>query len=242
MTTGRFPYKIFVWVTIFAIAMGFLETSVVVYLRALFYPNGFTFPLVMMSKTLAVTEMLREAATIVMLAGVGILAGKQAVSQFAWFMYAFAVWDILYYVFLKLLLNWPASLMTWDILFLIPANWVGPVITPVIVSFTMIIFAVLIIYFEALRNKIKIRLTEWLLLISGSMILILAFTWDYSSFILEHYPLSKLSTVPQAELYKLATAYVPRKFNWWLFWLGESVIIAGVLLFWKRYRRKSETE
>jgi hypothetical protein len=239
MTTSRFPYKTFLWVTLFAIAMGFLETSVVVYLRAIYYPNGFTFPLATMSETLALTEVLREAATIVMLAGVGMLAGKQAVSQFAWFMYAFAIWDILYYVFLKVLLNWPESLMTWDILFLIPTTWVGPVITPVIVSFTMIILSVLIIYFEALYHKIKINYAEWLLLIAGSLILILAFIWDYSSFILEHYPLSKLNTVPQAELYKLATGYVPRKFNWWLFGLGESIIITGIIQFWRRHRGKS---
>ena len=73
--------------------MGFLETSVVVYLRELYYPKGFTFPLVIIPNKIAVVEFWREIATIVMLVGAGIIAGKTRLSRFAYFIIAFAIWD-----------------------------------------------------------------------------------------------------------------------------------------------------
>lgn len=236
MIAKIFPWKTFLWVTIFAIAMGFLETSVVVYLRALLYPNGFVFPFVPIPPSLAVTEVLREAATMVMLLGAAVLAGRSVTTRFAWFLYSFAIWDIFYYVFLKLLLNWPESWMTWDILFLIPIAWIGPVVSPVIVSMTMILLTVLIVRFDASKNNVRLDYKEWILLIAGSVILIVAFTWDYGAFILEHYSLSKVFSVPSNDLMKLSYEYVPRTFNWFLFWLGEIVILTGIGMFWKRNR------
>jgi hypothetical protein len=95
----------FIWLTFFSIAMGYLETSVVVYLRELYYPQGFDFPLAPISPSLAVTEFWREVATIVMLWGVGVLAGRSKTEKFALFLYSFAIWDIFYYIFLKILLT-----------------------------------------------------------------------------------------------------------------------------------------
>ena len=71
------------WLTLFSIAMGYLETSVVVYLRAIYYPTVFDFPLVNMNMLIAVTELGRELATIIMLAGIGIVAGKNSTQRFA---------------------------------------------------------------------------------------------------------------------------------------------------------------
>src|SRR5579859_4688314 len=134
-----------IWLTLFSIAMGFLETAVVVYLRKIYYPHGFQFPLTPVDPDIGLVEFLREAATIIMLVGIGIIAGKNTSQKFAIFLYCFAVWDIFYYVFLKLLLGWPESLFTWDILFLIPVPWVGPVLAPSIVALTMIAFALVTI-------------------------------------------------------------------------------------------------
>lgn len=236
MSTKTFPVKILLWVTIFSIAMGFLETSVVVYLRALLYPHGFVFPLAPIPHQLALTEILREAATLVMLLGIGILAGRNIASRFAWFIYSFAIWDIFYYVFLKLILNWPESWMTWDILFLIPSAWVGPVITPVIVSLTMILLALSIIYHDSRRDHVHLKPVEWILLIIGSIVLILGFVWDYSSFILEKYRLPDIWSTPTDDLQNLALTYVPRKFNWVLFCVGEFFILSGIFKFWRRSR------
>ncbi|HJX70585.1 MAG TPA: hypothetical protein VJ346_01495 [Bacteroidales bacterium] len=231
------PFKTLVWLTIFSIAMGYLESSVVVYLRAIMYPDGFQFPLAPFDSHLAVTEIIREAATIIMLAGAGIIAGKTFSERFAWFIYCFAIWDIFYYIFLKVLLNWPESLMTWDILFLIPATWVGPVITPVIVSLTMILFAMIIIFYGS-RKKVYISLPEWILFIVGTHILILAFIWDYSNFILSRYSPGEIWRMSDHKpLYELGLQYIPHSFNWLLFWIGEILIITGIFMLFIRVRK-----
>jgi hypothetical protein len=236
------PFKTLIWLTIFSIAMGYLESAVVVYLRAIIYPDGFGFPLAPFDSHLAVTEIIREAATIIMLAGAGIIAGKTFSERFAWFIYCFAIWDIFYYVFLKALLNWPESLMTWDILFLIPATWVGPVIAPVIVSLTMVLLAVVIIFYSS-RKNIHISLPEWLLFIIGAHILVLAFIWDYSKFILSRYSLGEIWRMPDSRpLYELGLQYIPHSFKWNLFWIGEIIIITGIILLFFRIRKNIEVK
>jgi len=103
-------------------------------------------------------ECCREAATIIMLAAVGIIAGKDNLQRFAYFLYAFAVWDIIYYAGLKVLLNWPSSFLTWDVLFLIPVPWIGPVLAPIISSLTMILFGGIIICLQEKGYIVKIKL------------------------------------------------------------------------------------
>jgi len=227
--------RILIIITAFSIAMGFLESAVVVYIREIMYPDGFAFPLASPGKTIIVTELIREAATMVMLLCVGILTGRKASERFAWFIYSFAVWDIFYYVFLRLLIAWPESLMTLDVLFFIPVTWVGPVLTPVLVSLTMIFFALLILRFSYQKGSARISSLQWILLISGSLILILAFTWDYSGYILREYSFSDIWSVPGEEMSRTVSEYVPGRFNWFLFCLGEAVILTGILLFWWKH-------
>jgi len=223
-------------VSIFSIAMGLLESTVVIYLREILYPEGFGFPLSPVQPDLMLTELLREGATIIMLLGIGFLAGRNTSERFAWFLYSFAIWDIFYYGFLWLLIGWPESLMTNDVLFLLPSTWIGPVITPLIVSLTMIAFALLILVVNRQEVDIKIPGISWLLLITGSVILILGFIWDYSAFIMESMTIRDIWTLPKEQVLKLATQYIPRKFNWFLFALGESVILSGVFFYYLRCR------
>ncbi len=223
--------KIFFWVTLFAIAMGFLESAVVVYLRQLYYPAGFQFPLAPIEPLIAHTEFWREAATIVMLAAVGFFCGTNKASRLAWFMYAFAIWDLFYYIFLKLILNWPDSLYTWDILFLIPVPWVGPVIAPCIVSLSMIALALLIVFYNEKRQGIRLNKTDLFFFISGSCICILSFCYDY----LQQANSQHWWTIQsETELFEEIKTYVPQQFNWALFWTGESLIIIGIIVFWTR--------
>lgn len=141
-------------VTLFAIAMGYVEAAVVVYLRALYYPDGFPIPVKLgalpirftripefenrMPQSMLRTEVGREVATIVMLASLALLVGSTPAQMLGVFLLAFGVWDIFYYVFLKLLIRWPESLKTLDVLFLIPVPWIGPVWLPVSVSVVMV--------------------------------------------------------------------------------------------------------
>ena len=207
-----------IWLTAFSIAMGFLEGAVVVYLREIYYPKGFDFPLVPITSTIAITELLREAATLIMLIGIGILTGKNKAERFVCFLYSFAVWDIFYYVFLKLLLNWPASLFTWDILFLLPVPWVGPVLAPCITSLSMIVLFGYVMFYSNKYNKLNIITTEWRWLIIGSLVVIASFIWDYFK-----YKTSGAATANTSLLNDLAN-YVPQDFNWPLFWLGQGII------------------
>jgi hypothetical protein len=132
------PFAALVWTCICAIAFGFVESSVVVYLRAIYYPDGFTFPLKLIGEHHLAVEIVRESATLVMLAGIAVLAGKTGWQRFGYFLIAFGVWDIFYYIWLKILLGWPSSFTDWDVLFLIPLPWIGPVLAPVLVSLVMI--------------------------------------------------------------------------------------------------------
>jgi hypothetical protein len=133
MSNNHFIPKL-LWLTLFAIAMAYVESAVVVYLRAIFHPEGFIFPLKAFNDYKIKVEVFREVATLVMLLTVAHLAGRNIQERFASLMLTFGVWDIFYYVWLKVLIDWPVSLLDWDILFLIPLPWIGPVIAPVSIA------------------------------------------------------------------------------------------------------------
>ena len=84
-------------------------------------------------------ELVREAATLVMLVTIGMLAGRTRHAQVGYTAVAFGVWDIFYYVFLGMIGGWPRSLFDWDILFLLPVPWWGPVLAPVSIALLMIV-------------------------------------------------------------------------------------------------------
>lgn len=227
--------KIFI-VTAFAIAMGFLEAAVVVYMREILYPAGFEFPLAPIPVSLALTELFRELATLIMLVSIGILAARKFSTGFAWFIYSFAIWDIFYYVFLKAILGWPGSLMTWDVLFLIPTTWTGPVLTPVLVSMSMILLALVILLKAEGGKQCRIPGKIWVGLILGSLILIFAFVFDYSRFMLSHFTLPEMLQVKNPEVLELATSYVPLHFPWGIFALGEGLILTSIGWYWRTVR------
>jgi hypothetical protein len=166
------------WVTLFSIAFAFVEASVVVYLQAIYYPEGFAFPLKLMSSHHIAVELSRELATVIMLAAVGILAGKSRWQKFSYFLIAFGVWDIFYYVWLKLTLNWPATLFDWDILFLIPVPWIGPVIATVLVSIVMIAGGLLIIRREEREGVFRTTRLMQLFALVGTAMILVSFLYD----------------------------------------------------------------
>jgi hypothetical protein len=217
--------------------MGFMETAVVVYLRKIYYAGGFNFPLIPVSPDIALTEFLREAATIIMLIGIGVLAGKNAVQRFAFFLFCFAIWDIFYYVFLKMLLHWPDSLFTWDILFLIPVPWVGPVLAPCIISISMIIFAFVLFYLQETGKYVRISFMEWMLFISGSLVVILSFVWDYITYLSGSSENKVVWTLSgNSDLFEEVKNYVPNDFNWWIFAAGQVIICLAIFFVYKRIR------
>ena len=208
-------------VTFFAVAMAFLETTVVIYLRKLYYPEGFAFPLKPMDFFVGKIEFFRELATLVMIFTVSMLAGKTRIQKFAAFLFVFAVWDIFYYIFLYITLAWPASLLTWDILFLIPVMWTGPVIAPVINSLMMITLAGILLKAEKSRLQKILLKRDWWLLIIGSIIIIVSYTEDFIAFLLKDYvPAELLNVLYSPEVINKSLSYVPNSFDWLIFIIG----------------------
>jgi hypothetical protein len=127
----------------YGVAMGYLEAAVVVYLGAALGLAPATLVPVQVPATFgtfAAVEVARELATIVMIAAVGWLAGRTRLERLAWTAVVFGTWDIVYYAGLWLVIGWPPSLATWDVLFLLPVPWVGPVWAPIVVSGALVGF------------------------------------------------------------------------------------------------------
>jgi hypothetical protein len=218
---------------LFGVSFGYLEAAVVVYLRQLydplraeFHPNrdpGELFPLLRADQLLhkrpeylrlVVIEIAREAATLLMLSAVALAVTRTAGQWLAAFGVAFGIWDILFYVSLKILIDWPASLFTWDILFLIPVPWVGPVIAPVLVSLTMIACGMVYLVRQWQGLAVHARTPDWIGVLLGALLLILAFTWDFRN---------------------TSNGGMPNPFNWPLFAAGQ---IAGLAAFVRAIKRK----
>jgi hypothetical protein len=128
----------------FAIAMAWVEAASVFYIRALvgriepYQANPLP-----INDALGSVELWREASTLVMLATVGMLAGRTWRRCVGYAALAFGAWDIFYYVFLRIMSGWPRTLLDWDILFLLPLPWWGPVLAPVSIALVMMVWGTL---------------------------------------------------------------------------------------------------
>ncbi len=198
--------------TAFAFAMANVETMIVVYLRRLYYPEGFQFPLVIIDTPTFLLELAREAATVVMLATFGIAAGRTKAGRFGYFMIGFGLWDIFYYVWLKMILNWPASLLTWDVLFLIPVPWIGPVMAPVSVACTLIGMGVVLLILEARGPVLPAGKAVWSAQVTAAAIIIYSFTIDV-------WPRLDADGT-------LLSQWVPVTYHWWMLILGQLLAIS----------------
>lgn len=181
-------------------------------------------------------ELWREAATIVMLAAVGALAGRKKGERFAYFVYAFAIWDLIYYVVLKLSLNWPESLLTWDILFLLPVPWIAPVLAPCIIAVTMIAFSLLAIRHATDTRDVHIVPRERLLIIAGSLVVIFSFTVDWIRY---EGPTILDNIAAHRQIDAHVGSFVPTHFPWWIYIAGEVLMLIALMLFRNRLRTES---
>jgi hypothetical protein len=154
---------------LFGAAFGFVEAAVVVYLRAAAgLANGSISPqhsstsyqqallaLAQFPGGLRRIELCREAATMVMLVTVALLAGAGAKARWGAFLWEFAAWDLAYYAGLRTMLGWPSSLKDYDVLFLIPVPWVAQVWFPLLVSSLSLLTVVLCRTENATRSRVR---------------------------------------------------------------------------------------
>ena len=168
-----------IWLTTYTVAMAYLESAVVVYMRALYYPDGFSLPLVLLEPHIAIIEVGREVATLVMLLGVTALMSADRWEWFLVFCFSFGIWDIFYYIWLWVFLRWPPSLLTWDILFLIPVPWIGPVLAPVLVSGALVAGSLLFLRFKMQGIPIRFPARLWTLAVLGGLLVLASFMLDF---------------------------------------------------------------
>jgi hypothetical protein len=205
-----------VGVALFAVAMAWVESAVVLYLRSLaqqFDPyEPFQLPL---GDHVLRAEMVREAATLVMLGSVGFLAGQTRRSRVALAIMAFGIWDVCYYVFLVPLTGWPRSLVDWDILFLLPLPWWGPVLAPVLIACLMIAGGTLVALGDSAERPVCPTRYPCLVALVGGLLALYVFMED------------ALRALPQGadKLVDLR----PERFDWPLFLLGFALLSAPVV-------------
>jgi len=207
--------KNLIWIILFSVAMAYLESAVVVYLRAMYGIKDLLRDTPLLADPYTIIEIGREASTLVMLFLIGLIAGNTWQKRIGYSIFAFAIWDIFYYVWLFLFIQWPKSLFEWDILFLIPLPWWGPVITPILISLLLIAVSYLLI----IEVKFKITSFDWIIFCLSIIIILFTFMEDSIKLIL-----SSGSNLNEAR---------PTDFNWILFLIAYiSMIITSIKVFY----------
>jgi hypothetical protein len=174
-------------------------------------------------------ELARELATMIMLFTVGALAGRKWPSRFGYMAIAFGVWDIFYYVFLKVMCGWPGSLMDWDVLFLLPLPWWGPVIAPMSIAGLMIVWGTLTVYLERPeRPPLALSsVASWGTAVIGMVIALYAFMAD------------ALAVADQGT--GVIRNVLPERFQWPLFSVGFVLMTAPVVqICWRNWLDRSK--
>lgn len=202
------------WVGLFAVAMAYVESAVVVYLRRLYDISDPVASLPPFDSQIGAIEVGRELATLVMLLAVGWAAGKKFQSRLGFAVFAFGLWDIFYYFWLKVFINWPESLLDMDILFLIPLPWWGPVLAPLLIAAGMAMGGARAVLQDERGIKARFGPVQWAALGSGILILLYTFMAD------------ALAVLP-ADAQTL-TQLRPTPFNWTVYLIGFCLTVYAI--------------
>ncbi|HEY9164755.1 MAG TPA: hypothetical protein VIS48_01205 [Candidatus Kryptonia bacterium] len=195
-------------VSIYAIAMGYLEAAVVIYLRLMeFGDPAHVFPMKLLGSQTGIIELGREIVTIVMLGVIGLLAGKSRLQKCMYFIFSFAIWDLTYYIFLRMLTGWPPSLFSFDVLFLVPVVWIGPVAAPILIAILLLVFSSSMILISERNLELKIGIGNISIFGLSCIIILFSFTREIFHILLSDGP-------------KGLDNYSPRSFEWMTFGVG----------------------
>lgn len=178
---------------VLAVALAYTEASVVVYLREVIapirrvhFPSAVyeSLPLLTTQQLtdagrrfpeLLLMEVAREITPIIVLLAMAWGLRRRRGDLVGFFLLGFGLWDIFYYVFLKILLGWPASLATWDVLFLIPTAWVAPVWAPLLVAVTLAVTGLVILYRGPRGPARRLSLPAWFMIAVGTGLILTSF-------------------------------------------------------------------
>ncbi len=206
-------------VALYAVAMAYVESAAVAYLREIHGIENLVRDLPTAADRLTAIEVGREVATIVMLLAVGWMAGRHLQDRLGHFVFAFGLWDIAYYGWLALFEGWPQSPLDWDVLFLIPVPWWGPVLAPVLIAAVMCVGGAAAVL--GADRGVSWRLSWTNAAVAGVGIAVVLYTFTADA----------LGAVPDG---LDAVAHVrPSDFQWPLFTLGFVVMSwAGLRVTW----------
>ena len=194
----------------FGVAMGFLEAAVVVYLRAALgiVPANVPAHDPATLGTFEAIEVARELATLVMIGAIGWLAGRTRLERLAWAAVVFGTWDIVYYLGLRGAVGWPSSFDTWDVLFLVPVAWVGPVWAPIVVSAALIAFGLAAARHLRVGRPVVAGPVRTIGALAGGSLVILSFLVDTNRVLAGD-----------------SAAWT----GWWIFWAGMALATAATV-------------
>ena len=193
----------------FATAFGWTEASTVVYLRAL-TPQPPALAAVQLPEVFLTSflpgELVREACTMALLVSASWLAARRRRDFVGAFLLTFGLWDLVYYAALRLLVGWPETLSSPDILFLIPVPWIGPVWAPMTVA-TVFVAAGTFLFLTPER-KVRYSVGDAAILLTSATAIVASFfvSWQAAT----------------------AQQYAPDAFRPWLYWAG---LLAGAAWF-----------
>ena len=183
-----FSWLSFLALWAFAASMGLLEAAVVVYLRALGRGAGTELAQVQellrtLDTRLLLIERQREVVTIVMLLVPAFLFSERWAYRVLAFVLLFGVWDVTYYAFLRRMIGWPNSWTTLDVLFLIPSPWIAPVVCPLLIAGTMVVFAGVYLVLARTRAIKSPHLGAWIGMAVGAALVLFSFLYGKDAYV-----------------------------------------------------------
>ena len=190
-------------VGLFAIAMAYVESAVVVYLRALYGIDHLLEDLPQLPDQYTLIEIGRETSTLVMLAIIGWIAGRQRQDRIGYAVFAFGLWDIFYYIWLVIFIGWPRTLLDWDVLFLIPLPWWGPVLAPILIALLLVVGGGMAVLKSERGEVLRFTLVEWSVAGVSTLLVLYVFMLD------------ALHAIPEG--FEAVSNVRPSSFNWLLF-------------------------
>ena len=216
-------------VVVFAVAMAWVEAACVYYLRVMTNRvDPYQQQPLPLGGLLGQVELVREGATLVMLIMVGVLAARTWRRRLAYSLIAFGTWDLFYYVFLRMISDWPKSPFDWDVLFLLPLPWWGPVLAPVCIALLMIVWGTLATQFAESTPATACSRMLWVVSAVGSALALYVFMAD------------AIRSLPQGV--DATRSVLPKSFNWSIFCAALTLMAAPVAQAgWRASRRPRST-
>jgi hypothetical protein len=193
--------------------MAQVEASVVIHLRSIYYPANplEIFPLMLLTHRDLAIELVRELATVMMILSVALLTARGFVRIFATFVYVFGLWDLFYYLWLKIMIGWPVSWFEWDVLFLIPWPWLGPWLAPAMIALLFVVWGGWVL---TTPREIQFTHNTALLFMVGTLLALVAFLLPAAPLLLEG-----------EEAFR---GYQPDDFRWGIFIPGYVLMVISL--------------